>query len=545
MAWMLLALLLSAEPVDGCEAVVVCPTALRSALVPWVEYRRGQGDRLRVIEPSGTADDLLRRVRQAASPATRFVVLVGDADAAAASADGGRESACVPTHYRKAVVNVRFGSEPMLATDGPYGDLDGDGMPDAAVGRLSADSADQLRTIIAKTLAYERSSDLGPWRRTIHCVAGVGGFGPLLDGVLESSVRYFLTETVPPAYRVTMTYAAPGSPYCPPLDSFSQAAAARFNEGGWFWVYMGHGRPEGLDWVRGASGPRPILDRPQVTQLRANAGAPLAVFLACYGGAFDADDCLGEEMLRAEGGPAGVIGASRVAMPYGMASLAVGLLDEVFVRQTPTVGEALLHARQALLQHDPADDPRRKLLDAIAAGLSPTRESLRAEREEHAAMFHLLGDPLLRLRHPLTLPLRADVDQTAPNAQLLIRGSAPCAGRLRLEASPVRGKLPRGLTRHTGGRANTGNGAVAGGAAVAGAQTQAGLQQAAYEQANAPGRVVFDAPIAAGEFQVVVPFRAGDDQWIIGFLESDARFALGAVRIDEKQQMAADTRLAR
>lgn len=531
MAWMLLALMLSAEPVDGREVVVVCPPSLRPALAPWIEYRRGQGYRLQVIEPNGPADDVLRRVRDAASPATRFVVLVGDADAA--SAGGGYDSVCVPTHYRKAAVNVRFGSEPMLATDGPYGDLDGDGMPDAAVGRLSADSAEQLRTIVAKTLAYERSRDMGLWRRKIHCVAGVGGFGALLDGVLVSSVRYFLTETIPPAYRVTMTYAGPDSPYCPPLDSFSQAVTARFNEGGWFWVYMGHGRPEGLDWVQSPSGMRPILDRPQVTRLQANDGAPLAVFLACYGAAFDADDCLGEEMLRAAGGPAGVIGASRVAMPYGMASLAVGLLDEVFVRQTPTVGEALLHARQSLLQHNPDDDQRRRLLDAIAAGLSPARDSLAAEREEHAAMFHLLGDPLLRLRHPLALPLDASFDETPSGGTVIVRGTAPCAGRLCLEAAPTRGRLPRDLPRRAT-TAPTANGATAGMTLA-----HASSRQAVYERANALGRVVFDSAVGAGEFEVVVSYRAGEEQWITGFLEGTDCFAVGAARVGDRTRAAA------
>lgn len=524
MAWMFLALVLSAEPVGGSEVVVVCPPSLRPALAPWVEYRQGQGRRLRLIEPRGTADEVVRQVRAAASPATRFVVLVGDADGRPAVVPNADGSAFVPTHYRKAEINIRFGSEPMLATDGPYGDLDGDGMPDAAVGRLSADTAKQLRTIVEKTLAYERSKDLGPWRRKIHCVAGVGGFSPLLDRVLESSVRYFLTETIPPAYRVTMTYAGPGSPYCPPLDTFSQAVAARFNEGGWFWVYMGHGRPEGLDWVRTQSGAKPILDRPQVGQLRATDGAPLAVFLACYSGAFDADDCLGEEMLRAPGGPAGVVGATRVAMPYGMASLAVGLLDEVFVRQTPTVGEALLHARQTLLQHDQADDHRRKLLDAIAAGLSPARDSLAAEREEHAAMFHLLGDPLLRLRHPLVLPLHAAVDETAADGRLIIRGRAPCAGRLCLEAAPTRGKLPRELSRR---------------AASASGLPNSDSQPAVYEQANATGRVVFDSSVIAGEFEVAVSYRASEEQWIIGFLEASDCFAVGAARVGENPRTAA------
>ena len=45
-----------------------------------------------------------------------------------------------------------------------------------------------------------------------------------------------------------------------------------------------------------------------------------------------------------------------------------------------------------------ADDPLRTSLDAMAQGLSPPPVDLPAERREHVLMYHLFGDPLLRLR---------------------------------------------------------------------------------------------------------------------------------------------------
>jgi hypothetical protein len=46
------------------------------------------------------------------------------------------------------------------------------------------------------------------------------------------------------------------------------------------------------------------------------------------------------------------------------------------------------------------EDQMRVMLDGIAQLVSPPPVDLAAERREHVLMYHLVGDPLLRLRRP-------------------------------------------------------------------------------------------------------------------------------------------------
>ena len=52
---------------------------------------------------------------------------------------------------------------PEIATDNWYADLDDDGVPDLAIGRLPADSPQDLAVMVAKILAYESVQVPGPW----------------------------------------------------------------------------------------------------------------------------------------------------------------------------------------------------------------------------------------------------------------------------------------------------------------------------------------------------------------------------------------------
>ena len=71
---------------------------------------------------------------------------------------------------------------------------------------------------------------------------------------------------------------------------------------------MGHGLPTELDRVRRHAGSEPILSVADVPKLRCPVRSPLAVFVACYTGAFDARaDSLAEELLLAEQGPIAVV----------------------------------------------------------------------------------------------------------------------------------------------------------------------------------------------------------------------------------------------
>ena len=513
-------------PQAAPDVVVVCPEPFRQALRPWVEHRTAQGHRIAIVSNLGTADQVRGRIRDvAAQGKLRFVVLVGDAELGMDD-DPQLRTRCVPIHQAKAEVNVQWGSEPTIATDNWYADLDGDRVPDVAVGRLTADTPGELTAMVRKVLAYERSRDFGPWRRRLNFVAGVGGFNPLVDMVLESSARYFLTRDVPAGYAVSMTYGSWRSPYCPDPRLFHLSTVDRLNEGSWFWVYIGHGHHLGLDRVRVPGSLYHILDVRDVKKLTCpQPRAPIALFLACYTGAIDArDDCLAERMLRTPGAPVAAVAGSRVTMPYAMGVLATELMDQCFREQRPTLGEALLRAKQKLVK-GAGDDQRRKMLDAVASAISPAPSKLAAERAEHVLLFNLIGDPLLRLHHAKAVRLEVPAAATAGGA-LEVAGTSPVDGRCRVELVVPRGRLtfkPKARPQYP--------------------QTAGELAelQEVYQRANDPRLAAAEVLVQGGRFRsrLDVPPEARGDCRVRVFVEGADDFALGAATVKIEPPRAA------
>ena len=505
------------------DVAVVCPAAFCDALGPWVEYRQRQGHRVAIVSNLGSADEIRRRIRDVARGGRlRFVVLVGDAEPDMFW-DETLRARCVPMHYAKARVNVRWGSLPTLSTDNWYVQpdeaTDDDPKPQWAIGRLTADSPDELRHIVDKILAYERSEDFGPWRRQLNFVAGVGGFGAIADLVIESAARYFLTQSIPADYRVSMTYGSWQSPYCPDPRRFRETTLRRLNEGSLFWVYIGHGDHLGLDRVYAPDGEHPVLEAADVEALGCGHGRPIALFMSCYAGAIDArNDCLAEIMLRTDGGPVAVLAGSRVTMPYAMTVLATCLTDECFRAHRQTLGEAVLYAKQNMLRHAADGDLRRSILDSLAAAISPDREQLTAERAEHVLMFNLIGDPLLRLRHPQAIKLEGPA--SAPAGQTVeLGGVCPIDGHGTLELvvrrdrllfdRPQRAKYPR---------------------------TAEGIDQlqAVYERANDRRVTVMEVEIRGGRFTARLPLPRdlqGPCHVCVG-VEGAKDFASGALDLE-------------
>ncbi len=441
MAYAWLCLLLTA-PIDGpIDTVVVCPEAFRAELAPWIAHRTAQGHRFAMVSSAGSADAVRGRVRRiAAEHPVRFLVLVGDAAPPEVRDLAGR-ARTVPTHYAQAVVNVRFGSEPQIATDNWYADLDGDRIPELATGRLTSDSPAELRAMIAKILAYEACDDFGPWRRQVHFVAGLGGFGTVPDAVLEAAARTLITSGIPASYATTMTYGSWQSPYCPDPRQFDRVTCERLNQGGLFWVYLGHGDQRAVDMVRVPGGTYRIFSTTDAERLACRHGAPIACLLACYSGAFDQPrDCLAEVMLKGEGGPVAVLCGSRVTMPYGMAVLGAELMDACFARRPETLGELILEAKRSAARPDDSDRFR-AALDAVGKTFAwATGGDAQAERLEHLELFHLLGDPLLRLPHPRTIDVR--VTQSGQAAERIqVEGHSPIAGHCTVELVVRRDRL--------------------------------------------------------------------------------------------------------
>lgn len=436
-------MLLGANP--PVDTVVVCPEAFMDALRPWVQHREAQGHQLAFVsndQSSGTIRSTIREI--ANNDHLRAIVLVGDAGPRS-PVDDQLRAITTPTHQATAKVNLLWGSEPTIATDNWYADLDDDMLPDVAIGRLTADTPAELTRIVRKIIDYEQQSPAGIWRRRVNFVAGVGGFGAVADNVIETTTKKVLTEGIPASYETSMTYGSWRSPFCPDPRHFHQATVERFNEGSLFWVYIGHGQRRVLDQVRTPGGLHHIFDTDDVKKIHCATGSPIAIFLSCYTGSFDETrDCLGEELLRSAGGPVAAFCGSRVTMPYAMGVMGHELLEQYFVERRETLGELLMHAKRQmareLVEAERTTNTTRHLLDSIAAVISPAPDSLAQERMEHVLMFNLLGDPLLRLHQPDGISLTTDDEATA-GVSINVRGTSEVDGRCVVELVCRRDRL--------------------------------------------------------------------------------------------------------
>lgn len=512
----LLLIVASAEAVP--DTVVVCPTEFREAMEPWLAHRARQGHRIAIVTKFRSADAIRSAIRSAGRGGKlKNVLLVGDT-ASISENHSGRQF--VPTHHARAKVNIQWGSEPEIATDNWYADLDDDQVPDVAIGRLSVDSTNELSTVIQKILAYENGHQNGLWRRRINFVAGVGGFGKVVDSMLEMAAKKFLTEEIPASYQTSMTYGSWQSPYCPDPRMFHRTTINRFNEGCLFWVYIGHGHRWTLDQMRVPGARYHILANDDVEKLRSAQGSPIAIFLACYSGAFDsARDCLAEEMLTQPSGPAAIICGSRVTMPYAMSVMSHEMLSEFFKERRKTLGEVFLNAKRRMVapvkEQDAHDN--RLLLDAIAKAVSPSPKLIDAERAEHLQLFNLLGDPLMRLQHPNEITLSATKSATA-GEKFVITGQCELPGRCTVELVCRRDRL-RGSTpqRRVYDRSDA---------------TLAEYDEV-YRRANDTRWLTKTVQTSGSEFSMTldVPENAFGAGHIRAFVESSDGFAMGSTEV--------------
>ncbi|REK28145.1 MAG: hypothetical protein DWQ42_05855 [Planctomycetota bacterium] len=528
---------LTASP--SADTLVVCPQMLRPALEPWLRYRKQQGHVIEILDTRPDSRQLRQAIRGQANRKTlRAIVLVGDAvperfhdevvlDAAEQrrGVDGvdGKGPAFVPAHFAAAKVNVHFGGPPRLATDNWYANLDDDPLPDVAVGRLSVKTPAQLETVVEKIIAYETSSDFSAWRRRVHVVAGVGGFGALADSLIEGSTKWLLTSAIPPQYRVTMTYGNWRSPYCPPPSRFGDHAIGRLNQGSLLWVYIGHGLPRQLDYVVAGDRSYPIFDVGDLDRVSCPHGAPIAAFLSCYAGAFDLDgDCLGEELLRRPAGPVAVIASSRVALPYGLGVLGTEMLSQTFDARCETLGEVVLKAKRRSLR-TASFDMRRRTLDTIAQAISPVEATPEEERREHVDLVNLLGDPLLRIpqakKIELDLPRRAIVGDT-----ITVRLESPIAGEATVELVARRDRLRVPFTPRQRFEATP--------AALA-------SYEETYRQANQPAYTRRSALVEPGltEFELTLPEEAHGSCHLQVYVRGEQDFAMGSADISIRRPL--------
>lgn len=522
-----------ATVVNDTDAIVVCPKAWQTELKPWLTHREQQGLSLSLLDTTASRDELKQKIQTiaAANPQRlKYLLLVGDVASTEVVASGDL-SKTIPTYYIDSTAMVRFGSEPHIATDNPYADLNNDGLPELAVGRIPCDNERELRSWVERLIEHEQHNDFSEWRRRVHVVAGVGGFGVLIDSAVEMTAKQFLSQGIPHGYSLSLTQASPASPYCPPPSEFANTTINRFNEGGLFWIYMGHGNIRHLDFIRDEDRWHCIMDEQCLHQIQPGPKSPIAVFLACYTGAFDAtEDSIAERLIKQPNGPVAALAGSRMTGPYGMSVLGSDMLEICFEDRCETLGDILQQAKCRSMKKSEngavapaAADDKRQWIDRLATALSPSNHDLDQERFEHVHMMNLLGDPMLRIRHPE--PVTLTIEPTAESASTLkIRGHSPLDGMLTLDLIIRRDRVPEAAKQALQKQKNANK-------SKEDATPETALSKIEiYDLANQPTLAHRTLMIKAGPFEteIQIPAEAKGACAVRAFVESEENWGLGA-----------------
>lgn len=486
---------------QAAEVIAVCPQPFRAALKTWIDHRLSQQVSVQVIDTQSDAKKLNESIRLAADDTTRYVVLCGDSPVIGTRTNLARD---VPTIYLPTNVTAQWGSTPTFATDMPFGDFDSDGIPDAVVGRLPVQREADLSRLIQRIIAYEHSDDFGAWRGHVQLVGGIGGFGMMADAAIESVTRTVVTSVLPAETKTNVAYASPGHLFYPPGDSFTDAVINQYAQGSRFWVYAGHGQVTELDRVPQTRDGVAVLDQNSIRRLaRPAKSAPIALMLACYTGAIDAsNDSLGERMMLTDGGPIAVFAGSRMTMPYGNTTAAVGLIKGVYEEKLPRLGDAWL----STLKQMRADDSKEKstsriMIDAVAAMVSPAGTKLIDERHEHMGLYNLLGDPLLQMHHPQKVTVEV-ASGIAIGEPVVMNVTSPIDGNLTLTVDRPLGAITNGDPNAT---------------TVASLSSQAKAGQVFKHQVL--------LPVDASGPMIVRAIVSGTDRWATGVAKTNVRKA--------------------
>jgi hypothetical protein len=351
------------SPSQQADYIAIAPADLLEALQPLLRWREEQGLKIMAVpveavydqfnyglpEPEAIRAFLKYAAEAWQEPAPQYVLLVGDAtyDPRGYLAPAGAN--LVPTF----LIPTVFGGE--TASDTAFVRLDDDPWPDMAIGRVPARTPQQVRTLVEKTLAYERGAAEGSWPHRILLIADGQ------DELFRTQSQALLAQ-IPADYAVVEFYPEPGA-----LNANRELR--RLMEPGSLLVnYIGHGSIS--QWGKDL-----IFTTADAAALANGKRLPVVLNMTCLTGLFTHPkvESLAEGLLWAEGGGAvAVLAPTSLTLPGDQSFFNQALFQALLRDRIPTLGQAIVRAKR----QTPADS---------------------AEVRDVVETFTLFGDPALRL----------------------------------------------------------------------------------------------------------------------------------------------------
>ncbi len=318
------------------DYLVISHGALMDNLAPLVDHHTAEGRRVKVVD----VDDVYARYGHGMVDAhaidayvaeakralgVRWVLLVGADSYDYRDFDGDGSFSLMPSLYG----DVGQGNVRYAPIDPAYADVDDDGVPDVALGRLPARTPSELDAMVSKSLAYAASVSSGP--TSVLLVADEN------DGIDYSAVNDGLAQSY-----------AGASVLRSDIDRQGLAAARAtlldgLGAGATITSYLGHSGPR--EW-----GPAGFFASRDVAGLT-NSDRPTAlVQFGCWNTYYvqPSADTMAHEAMKSAGGGAAVV--------MGGATLTSAAADLLFARLASarlgsgggTIGEAVLAAKHDL-----------------------------------------------------------------------------------------------------------------------------------------------------------------------------------------------------
>ena len=387
------------------DYLIVAADDLVDAAEEHARYRDETGHRAEVLTLSEILDGEAEReaalelIRQAIAERRDalgedrplFVLLLGDA-----TRSWGGQTMFIPAAE---VSGFLWAESPEVTSDNSVADLDGDDLPDVALGRVPVASNELAAEVLGRTRDLERAYLPGSWNYQVHVFASEAGFGEIIDSMIEDAAFAAVRE-VPYDWQLSFTYARPGSPYTYPPAAFSDQIYQMFNSGSVLMTYIGHGYEEGFDSVNWEGEVAPILDTADIDQLDVVNRSPLLMLIACLTGSFDTGQSLAEDFLHQPGGPVALVASTEISHPYANGVLIREMAFTTLTERRRTVGEAFLEAKRRMVTA--AGDSIRLEIDGFA-GIDPSSATPELREDliySHEHMYVLFGDPA----HPIQYP---------------------------------------------------------------------------------------------------------------------------------------------
>ena len=426
---------------DEVDYLVISADPLVSAAEEHAEYRGERGHTAEVLSMSEVLDDGSGGVienrsralavigeaiqnRRAALDSSRelFVLLLGDADY-----DWSGDTSLIPTAQ---LTGWTYAETDEITSDNEIADLDGDEMPDVALGRIPARTLAEAEAVLERTREMEGVYRPGAWNHQVNVFASEAGFGDFIDEIIEDA-GFAAVREVPPEWQLSFTYARPGSPYAYPPATFSDRIYDLLNAGSVMMTYIGHGGEGDFDSVNWEGEWAPILDSSDLDRLDMTTRSSLLVIIACLTGSFDTGDSLSEQFLHQPGGPVAIISATEVSHPLANGALVRELAYTTLVEELPTVGEVFLEAKRRLVTA--ADDPVRQEIAAFST-VDPNLATPEAQEDliyVHQHMYALFGDPAHRIEYvggTVDIDIEEDVVMAEDEVRACFQVHGPPAG---------------------------------------------------------------------------------------------------------------------